>query len=451
MNFRVVSLMMLSLAWFSHAGAAEERHVVVISIDGLPGRYLDDPLASLPVIRSLAKSGVRANQGMLVSNPSVTWPNHTTLMTGVHPETHGVIFNGGLERDSATRTVKVNPKKTQKDLVKVPLLFDILKSEGISSAAINWPCTRESTTIADNFPDVPDNIQHSTPRLVAELNEANVLRHFDSGSAVVRDEIWTDAACHILKTRKPRLLALHLLNLDGTHHRYGPETPPGYTAAALTDALVGRVLHALDDAGIRDRTAVFIVSDHGFIAIHKAVHANLVLKNGGLIEADGAKIRSARAMVIPEGGTGLVYLTNPETAKEDAETVRKLFGSVEGIADILGPEDFGRLSMPDPSKDSNMANLLLVAKEGYTISGSLNGSKIVVPNRAGITGSHGYVSTEPKMNAIFVAAGSGIQSGVKLDLARNIDVAPTVSSLLGVKLENAKGKVLTSILSTESK
>ncbi len=68
-----------------------DRHVVVITIDGLPAYYLDDPAASLPVIRGLAADGVAA-EGMRVSNPSVTWPNHTTLMTGVHPERHGVLL-----------------------------------------------------------------------------------------------------------------------------------------------------------------------------------------------------------------------------------------------------------------------------------------------------------------------------------------------------------------------
>ena len=77
-----------------------DRHVVVITIDGLPAYYLDDPAASLPVIRGLAADGVGA-EGMRVSNPSVTWPNHTTLMTGVHPERHGVLYNGVLERSAA--------------------------------------------------------------------------------------------------------------------------------------------------------------------------------------------------------------------------------------------------------------------------------------------------------------------------------------------------------------
>lgn len=446
MLFRVLSVALLLCSTLGQAAKAVDRHVVVITIDGLPSSYLNDPHASLPVIRGLAKSGVAAFEGMQVSNPSVTWPNHTTLMTGVHPEKHGVLFNGGLERSNDSKVVSVNPKKTQQELVRVPLLFDVIKEAGLTSAAINWPCTRGSTSIDDNFPDVPENVRHSTPRLVQELTDQGVLRHFEDGGAIVRDEVWTDAACHVIRQRKPSLLAFHLLNLDSTHHRFGPNSAPGYTAAALCDAMVGRVMKALEEAGIRDRTTIFVVADHGFAAIHKSLAPNAILRREGLIKVEKGKITSARAMVIPEGGTGLVYLTNPETATQDAETVRRLFQDAEGIAAVLGPDDFARYHMPTPATHKDMAQLVLVAKDGYTIGGATAGDTFVAENKTGTTGSHGFVSTEPKMNAIFVASGSGIKTDVPLKTLDNSDVAPTVARLLGVPLKQATGRILSEII-----
>src|SRR4051794_27663745 len=107
-----VPLVML-LATACHAAVPPDRHVVVISIDGLPASYLDDPQASLPVIRTLMRQGVAATGGMRVSDPSVTWPNHTTLMTGVHPERHGVLVNGVFERQGSGKPVRVTPGKDQ--------------------------------------------------------------------------------------------------------------------------------------------------------------------------------------------------------------------------------------------------------------------------------------------------------------------------------------------------
>jgi predicted AlkP superfamily pyrophosphatase or phosphodiesterase len=446
MFLRVLSFVLMMSAAVSQAAEAVERHVVVISIDGLPASYFADPHASLPSIRALANSGVAAVDGMRVSNPSVTWPNHTTLMTGVHPEKHGVLFNGGLERLAETRTVRVNSEKTQDELVRVPLLFDVLKQAGLSSAAINWPCTRGSKSIDDNFPDVPENVRHSSPRLVEELTQSGVLHHFEDGGAVVRDQVWTKAACHVIRQRKPRLVALHLLNLDSTHHHFGPNSVPGYTAATLADSMVGLVLKAIDDAGIRDRTTIFILADHGFAAIHKSLRPNAVLRREGLITVENGKITSARAQVIPEGGIGLVYLTNPETATQDGEVVRRIFQGEEGIVTVLGPDDFARYHLPTPTTHKDMADLILVAKDGYSIGAATAGDQLVVPNIAGTTGSHGFLSTEPKMNALFVASGSGIKTGVKLEALDNSDVAPTVARLLGVPFSQATGRILGEIL-----
>jgi predicted AlkP superfamily pyrophosphatase or phosphodiesterase len=421
------------------------RNVVIISLDGFPAYLMDDPQASLPILRSLAASGATAVSGMHVSNPSVTWPNHTTLMTGVHPERHGVLFNGILERATPGGPVRVVGAKTQAELVRVPLLFDLLKTAGQPSAAINWPCTRGSESLADNFPDVPDQLEYTTPRLKQELADRGLLPGFEEGNGVVRDEIWTEAACEVIRRRMPRLLALHLLNLDATHHRYGPLTLPGYTAAALLDALLGHVLDALDDAGIRDRTVIFVVSDHGFGSVMKAIRPNAILRREGLLKVEGGKIASAKAMVVSEGGIGMVYLTDPATVAQDAKTVRRLFEGAEGIAAVLGPEDFPALHLPDPADHPGMADLILSAKDGYSFSGISAGDALISGNR-GKTGSHGYLSTNPKMNGLFVAAGPGIHSGVKLDTIDNVDVAPTIGRILDVKLENPAGRVLTEII-----
>jgi predicted AlkP superfamily pyrophosphatase or phosphodiesterase len=301
---RFLTPIVVLLAGIAQAGQAPDRHVVVISIDGLPSYLLDDPQASLPVIRGLASSGVAAAGGMRVSNPSVTWPNHTTLMSGVHPERHGVLFNGVARHQGPGIPARLTSAEDQGELARVPLLFDVAKEAGVSTAAINWPCTRNSASIDDNFPDVPDQLLYTTPRLKEALAAKGLLDRFAGGGGVVRDEIWAEAACQVIRQRRPRLLALHLLNLDSIHHRHGPRTPPGYTAAALADAIVGRVLGALEQAGLRDRTSVFVVADHGFAAVTKTLRPNAILRREGLLKVEGRGIATARVHVIPKGASG---------------------------------------------------------------------------------------------------------------------------------------------------
>lgn len=424
---------------------AKSRHVVVICVDGLPAYLFDDPNASMPTIRRLAAAGTRA-AGMKVSNPSVTWPNHTSLTTGVRPEKHGVLFNGVLERVGPGLPVKVNPRKDKADLVHAVTIYDVLHEAGLTTSAINWPCTRNSSTIADNFPDVPEALDHTTPKLIAEMKVAGILtdadiQGFSKLGTPARDHIWTRAVCHTIRERKPSLVLFHPLNVDAVHHRYGPQTPAGYTAVAYADTLVREVVNAVEDAGILDRTTFLIVSDHGFMAIPKLLQPNVVLRQEGMLTVEGTQVATARAQVIPEGGIGMVYLTVPGNAEEDRKKVIELFRDREGIAAIITPEEFANHGLPHPKDYSQMADLILVAKDGYGIGASATGDNFVIQSEATL-GTHGFLSTNPRMNATFIASGAGIRQAATIEMIENIDISPTIAHLLGVDLKSVDGKVV---------
>jgi predicted AlkP superfamily pyrophosphatase or phosphodiesterase len=438
------------------ANASTNHHVILITIDGFAAYLLADPLAPIPTIRKLAAEGAVA-EGMRVSNPSVTWPNHTTLVTGVHPEKHSVLFNGVLVRPGPGMAVKVDPQRDKSDLVAVPTLYDQLHQAGNRTAGINWPCTRRASTLDDDFPDVSDQVLYTTPRLRDELVAAGILQNasqpaFQSQSSARKDQIWTAAAAHVIQKRRPNFMLLHMLITDSTQHKYAPQSPAGYTAFALADAQIADVLRAIEAAGIRDRTTLFVTADHGFETALKIVNPNVVFRKAGLLETSATpSVLKARAQIISEGGIAMVYLTDPATLDENRAKVLSLMGGHEGIAEILRPEQFGALHLPDPLKNRQMADLILVAKQGYAFSNDAHGERSVteVTLAAGNQGHHGYLSTNSKMNAAFVAWGRGIKPGVKLGLIDNIDVAPTMATLLGQKMPGADGKVLQEMLKTE--
>jgi arylsulfatase A-like enzyme len=375
-------------------------------------------------------------------------------VTGVHPDRHSVLFNGVLVRPGPGLPVKVDPQRDKSDLVAVPTLFDVLHKEGYRTAGINWPCTRNSKALDDDFPDVPRQVTHSTPRLREELIAEGILKDgtdesFAPQSSASKDQIWTAAAVHVIKKRRPNFMTFHMLVTDSTHHKYGASSPAGYNAIALVDGQLREVLHALDAAGIRDTTTIFIVADHGFEKALKLVNPNVLLRKAGLLETTGVgQLVRARAQIISEGGTALVYLTNPETQKEDAAKVREVLSGQEGIAEIIGPERFAELGYPDPEKNPQMAQMVLAAKEGYAFNNNALGDESVteVTLTLGNQGHHGYLASNPKMNALFVAAGRGIKKGARVGVIENIHVAPTIAHLLGVGLPGTRGRVLRNIL-----
>jgi predicted AlkP superfamily pyrophosphatase or phosphodiesterase len=454
--------LVVALLWFFltfAARASTNHHVILITIDGLAAYYLADAKAPIPTLRKLAAEGAMAD-GMRVSNPAITWPNHTTLVAGVPPAKHSVLFNGVLTRPGAGKPVRVEPASTMATLVAVPTLFDELHRAGYRTAGINWPCTRGATTLDDNFPDVPDQITHTTPRLREELIAARILEgtndaSFRGQSGPAKDQIWTAAAVHVLGKRRPHFMAFHLLITDSTQHKYGPQSPAAYTAIALADAQVAEVLRTLDATGLREQTTLIITADHGFETALKIVNPNVAFRKAGLLTATTSAVPgivAARAQIISEGGIAMVYFTDPATLESDRSKVIELMRAQEGVAEILPQEQFAALGLPDPAKNRQMSDLILVASEGYAFNNEANGDEVVteVTLAAGNQGHHGFLSRLPKMNAAFIAWGRGIRSGARLGVIENIDVAPTIAALLGQKLSGADGRVLSQMLAEDA-
>ena len=432
----------------THA-AENERHVVVISIDGFKASLVDDPKVPLPTIRRLAREGCVVKGGMTVSDPSVTWPNHTTLVTGLKPGRHGVLANGVLVRGGIGVPVRIDSNRDQSDLVKVPTVVDVAHAAGLRTAEVNWPCTRNSKSFDDQFPDVPDSLNFTTPRLRTELIKKGFLKDetqtsFRKASVVGLDYVWTEAACHLIRERKPHLTLVHLLNNDATHHRRGAETQDSYTANAYADMCVARILDAIDDAGIRDSTTIILVADHGFTMTPKALRPNVLLRKEGLLKVDGGNLVEANVHVIPEGGIGFVYCTNPATASEDAMEIKKMFIGKEGVADVLLPDQYSEIGFPHPRESEQVPNAILVAKDGYAVSGAVTGETLVASYQEARTalGSPGFLAKLQKMNAMCILSGANVRSGGILQDADNTSIAPTIAKLLDLKYSYAEGSPL---------
>jgi hypothetical protein len=198
---------------------------------------------------------------------------------------------------------------------------------------------------------------------------------------------------------------------------------------------------------------MIVTADHGFETALKIVNPNVAFRKAGLIETTATPtLLRARAQIVSEGGIAMVYFTNPDTVAADRAKVIELMTNQEGIAEILGPDRFAALGLPDPTKNRQMAEMILVAAEGYAFNNEARGEEVVteVTLAAGNQGHHGFLSTNPKMNATFVAWGRGIKRGAKVGLINNVDVAPTMAKLLGQSLPGADGRVLIEILTGDA-
>lgn len=429
----------------------DQAYVVIISIDGLPAHALWDNQVPLPFIRSLAEKGSWA-KGMVPSNPSVTWSNHTTLVTGVPASAHSLVFNGWLEREGGMLPVRINPRHDKQKLVKVPTLYDIAFNHGLKTAEVNWPATRNAGTLHHSFPDTPDNVTFMSDDLQWEIVEKGILDDFTTHalwqhSRVGRDVVWKETAKHIIETRTPNLLLVHFLNVDATHHRYGTATNAGYTAMALADYHVRGIVESLENAGILEQTTIFLVSDHGFINTPKTFLPNVLLKREGLLTVENGEIKTARAQAVSLGGTAMIYLDDPDD-HELKEQVISLFSNRDEINQIITPDQYEEMGLPHPSESDQTGELMIAAEVGFGIANNFDLNEYLVNSYdyGFYRGNHGFISDFPEMNALFVAYGRGIKQGVNPGEISNLSVAPTAAFLLGLEMEFAEGVVLESIL-----
>ena len=362
---------------------------------------------------------------MIITNPTVTWPNHTSMVTGVPPSIHSVLYNGLFSRE----TGKIDSTRDKTDLVRVPTVYDIAHAAGLTTAEVDWVAVMNAPTITWSFPERPAVTDRIPKEMIAAgLVSEKDIADFAKSNITWRDEIWTTAAAYILRKHRPNLMLFHLLNADSMHHRYGPKSLGSGTALALADARVGEIYRVLQSSKLLDHTTIMVVSDHGFKVVNRIIRPSVIIKQD--------------AQIIPEGGTAMVYLNGKKTADQ----IKAMLRTVEGIDRIIEPREYAALGLPDPAKNKRMGDIMLAAKDGYSFAAGDQGPA-VSDALEGSRGSHGYLSTDPEMNGIFIARGRDIRPGVRLKEIRNVDIGPTIATLLGLEMKNTTGSPLVSILS----
>ena len=445
----IVLALVALLAPVAGQAAQADRHVVVISIDGFPAYLWHRPDLPVPNLRRLAAEGAAA-QSMVVTNPSSTWSNHTTIITGRSPRVHGVLFNGLLRRPGGGQAPYVEQWADKNEYVLAPALYDIAHAHGLTTAESDWVAVHGAKTIQWSFPEVPNASGPVEQAMLAagKLTEEELqLMAFRPGrKEVVCDPIWTRAAGFMFTQYRPNLLFYHTINTDHVNHTYGPGTSASYTAFAYADRLVGELLREIDASGLRDQTTILVVTDHGFKKVSRFLYPNVALKKAGYLKVAGARVVQNDAFVMPWGGTAVVYINDPARRAELKPKLKELFAQTEGIARVIDGDDAHSLGLPRPDENANMGDLLLVAKdEALGFNDNAVGDEIIGP-ATNYGGTHGFLASEPELEGIFIASGAGIKPGASLGRIRNLDVAPTIARLLDLPFPEAEGRVLEEIL-----
>ncbi len=432
-----------STAQSAAAARTQSPIVIVITLDGFPARALEDPRLPMPVLRSIAAHGAVA-QAMKPINPTVTWPNHTALVTGVDASQHHVMANGLIEIPTDGSQLKIEPWVDKDRLVHARTLYEAATEKSLITAQVDWVAIYGAKGVRWQFGEEP-NIHDEIPQeMVASgiVTREQIEQFGDHSSPAWRDEVWTDAAVDIIDKHAPNLLLLHLLETDTIQHEYAPLTSAAYAAYAYADHCIGRVVEAVRAAGILDRTTFFILSDHGFATYTHTISPNVALLEQGFITKDGNRYKGD-VWIKAEGGAAELYIRNSAQRTELVPKLKAYFAGVPGIQSIYTNEEATALGIPSDANTDQAPQLYLTAAPDYAFSDDLTGQ---LTRQHAPLGAHGYPNSMSDMQALFVASGAAVKPGITLGTISNLRVAPTIARILDLSLPDAKEQALDEIL-----
>lgn len=437
---------------------------IIISLDGFGWKwFIENPAVKIPTIRKLMTDG--SSGPMEVSFPSVTWASHTSLITGAFPREHGVTGNSILNRKTGQVEDLIGDAVYNKDdIVKVDTIYDMAKKQkGLKTAAISWPLTRGSKTldyiVAEAYSQAvyvktarPDNFFEQLKKSAIPVDRYGPW----SELAVSEREDWltTQISKYLIRNDNPDLMVLHFLVTDSYSHLYGAGSPESIWAAEYLDDRVKDIIDTLKAQGIYDDTNIFIVSDHGFHNITRAIKPNVALKIGGYIQLDKyGHIDSERVHTVMNHGAAHVYVLDNEHRDEIIADIKPKLRNLEGIKAVYDDKEFDRLGLPSPKVDGRMADLILEAKPNYYIVNDVDGIETL--GQVTYVGTHGHDPSSEEMKAAFIAVGPDIKRGLGVEDITVRDLAPTVARIMGLKMPEywpgaggrfRPGRVLTEIL-----
>jgi predicted AlkP superfamily pyrophosphatase or phosphodiesterase len=407
---------------------ARFRHVLVISVDGMRASFYMNPPpgAQIPNLLRLKKEGsfAEAVEGVY---PTLTYPSHTTIVTGCLPIQHGIYTN------LSSRVAGKNPYDWFwfAKSIKCVTLWDEARNHGLTTASITWPVT----TGADIDWDVPEIWRPAAspkpdPLYVATFMKPTfameILKALGPPQGrLSEDSLRTRLAVYVLEKHKPDFMLVHLADLDEAEHDAGPESSEATAVLSQVDGHIGEILKAVQDAGLETDTDVFIVSDHGFLPIRRIIHPDTLLVKAGLLTADEqGNITGGRIATVSNGGSFFIYWPQGERMRSRVNRALKPLFDRNLVWATLGPGALKDLGA-DPG-----ARIALDAPDGAMFDRAGRGPLVTDQPRTG--GTHGYLPFREGLASSFIAWGPDIRPGTDLHRIRIISIGPTILKAMGI-------------------
>lgn len=432
----------LALLGLAAAGTAQASPVLLISIDGLrPADVIeaDKRGLKLPNLRRFLTDGTFAT-GVVGVLPTVTYPSHTTLITGASPSRHGIVSNTTYD------PLQINQGGWYWYAAdnQAPTLWEAAQEAGLTTANVHWPVSVAARRVTWNVPQIWRTGHEDDRKLVDALATPGLIRQLGAITGTpYADGKAEDLPADVIRARygvamiakyRPGFMTMYLASLDHIEHEKGPGSAEAKATLEALDGLVGELV-AIEQRAQPD-AVIALVSDHGFAPVDTVINLYRPFIDAGLVTLgpDG-KIASADATPWGSGGSFAIRLSRPDDAalkarvkavldKLAADPAAKFERVIEGAA----------IAQQGGNPEASFyVNLKIGAVAGPFVNGAL---PLAFPSP--VKGMHGYFPAAPEMRSTFMVMGKGVARGRNLGEIDMRAIAPTLAKVMGGMLPDAE-------------
>ena len=419
----------------------EQSRALVLSIDAMTGEDLR-AAAALPNFSRLLERCALAT-GVRSVFPSLTYPCHVAMATGCWPM-HTHIYNN----ERFLPQTRKRPWYFYTDEIARPTIFAAARKAGVSTGCVMWPCMGRGP------------IDTLVPEIWGETPDSPFLEPFcRAGSADFIREIWPKAgeipqgfrqpmfdrfvtaiAGEVIRRRAPRLLYVHICQVDNAKHYHGLHSPEVATALENTDRLLGQLLKALQEERLLAQTNIVLCSDHGQLPVTRISWPNRFLRERGLLVPTADGVSAWRMQAHSACLSAFVYTA----AGQDGDAAVRLFSAPDVMRGLGISEVVPRAQAVERFHlDGDFAAVLLGGDGVYFCDGMDEGPWLAPAAQSGVRymANHGHDPARGE-KPFFLVHGPQARNGARLQGVRLIDEPLTVAAMMGLAMPWADGRVL---------
>lgn len=429
------------------------KYLIILSFDAVSSE-------DVVKLREFKNFKYLIENGSLINNvesiyPTLTYPAHASIITGMYPSGHGIINN------TLNKPFDTNPDwYWYSKYIKSKTLFELAKENDLTTASLLWPVTGRSN-IDYNLPEIfctkpwhnqlVMSILSGSLKYQLDLNKR--FSHIRDGiSQPALDNFVQESVKYTILKYKPNLMLIHFTDVDAHRHYHGYNSVEANEALKRHDVRLGEIIDTLKGANILKDSTIIALGDHSTIDGNNMINVNVLLKENGLLEVDSkGKLKSYKAIAKSCDGSSYIYLKN-RNDKKVLNLVSTILNDFKNTSDspiefILSNEEAVNCGA-DPE-----CSFMLEAKRGFYFVDELCGNIIETVNECDVgklshrtKSTHGYSPTKDNYGTFLVAFGKGIKKGTVLESGKIINHGPTFAKLLGLNLVNTDGMVEDRIL-----